>query len=294
MTKYVCIVALIVTLIVTYFLRRQTNKKPSVLDDVYRKYAIEPLLLLGTFMYENPDNYSVKNNKLVATSPRLVLAEKQINGNFRDKIPWCLPPTYGDLEMHGAFPSVRTCRLGALCDTMMRNLSTFRSEFNEHKDQFVKNPENLGYGGHYGRIDIRKGRGFAKTREILGRSMEYNRTQAFNKYARYDFLSTTFTVLYPGGSIRPHFGPTNYKYRIHLCVDIDGIGGIVTAYGTRLWETGSIFILDDSYLHAGFYEGTRPRVIIMVDIAKPGLTFEHVDNIFEHVDDDAAMETLLN
>lgn len=62
---------------------------------------------------------------------------------------------------------------------------------------------------------------FPETRKILGSSLDYVRTQAFNKYAKYNFMSTTFTVLYPGASIRPHFGPTNYKYRIHLCLGID-------------------------------------------------------------------------
>ncbi|CAM9498531.1 unnamed protein product [Ectocarpus sp. 4 AP-2014] len=144
--------------------------------------------------------------------------------------------------MYGPFPSARTCRLEALCTTTTKNADSFRADFNEHKTLFLKDRENLRYGGIYGKIDIRQGPWFTKTRRVLATCAEYVRIQAFNDYAGYDFLSTTFTVLYPGGAIRPHFGATNSKYRVHLCLDIDGTGGIVTAYGTKFWEDGSIFI----------------------------------------------------
>lgn len=265
-------------------MRHQNNKaKPSVTDKyAYRELAIGPVLQSGSFLYENPANYERKCGKLVAISSQLQSQEKDLNSRFRDKIPWCLPPNFGDLEMKGSFPTAKDCRLEALCRMMKSNSMAFTSEFNEHKAMSVNNPEKLGYGNRYFRIDINEGDEsmFPETRKILGSSLDYVRTQEFNKYANYNFLSTTFTVLYPGASIRPHFGPTNYKYRIHLCLDIDGVGGIVTAYGTKYWKVGDIFILDDSYLHAGFYEGTRPRVIIMVDIAKPGLKREHIDDMF--------------
>lgn len=283
----ILLVAFVVSIVVAYFAhRRSKNKnKPSVTDHrVYRNLLQQSLLLLESCIYENPDNYTRKHGKLVATSPQLLLAEKQINASFRDKIPWCMPPIFGDVEMKGAFPSIETCRLQALCRTMTKNVGVFTTEFNAHKDKFMENPEKLGYGGRYGRIIVnREGEEFSeefvKTRKILQTSADYERTQMFNDYANKYFMATAFTVLYPGACIRPHFGPTNYKYRIHLCIDIDGVGGIVTAHGTRFWKVGEIFILDDSYLHAGFYSGTRPRVIVMVDIAKPGLTPKHVGKI---------------
>lgn len=258
----------------------QNNEaKPSVTD----KFAYQRIARPKKYLYETPEHYERKRGKLVAVSSELQLKEKALNSGFRDKIPWCLPSTYGDLEMKGAFPTVKDCRLEALCRMMKENIAYFMSEFNEYKDKFIDNPEKLGYGSRYGKIDINEGDDsmFPETRKILGSSLDYVRSQAFNKYAKYNFLSTTFTVLYPGASIRPHFGPTNYKHRIHLCLDLDGVGGIVTAYGTRYWKVGEIFILDDSYLHAGFYEGTRPRVIIMVDIAKPGLKSDHIDDLLQ-------------
>lgn len=286
----IILVVFVISMVVAYCAHRRIKQdnRPSVTDsNIYHKLLNHHLRLLGTGIYENPDNYKRDHGRLVATSPRLQIAEKQINMSFRDKEPWCMPPTYGDVEMNGAFPSIETCCLQALCRAMTKNITVFTSEFNAHKDMFMENPEKIGYGGRYGRIIVNREGGkfskdFPKTRKILEASADYARTQVFNTYANNYFMATAFTVLYPGASIRPHFGPTNYKYRIHLCIDIDGVGGIVTAHGTRFWKVGQIFILDDSYLHAGFYDGTRPRVILMVDIAKPGLTSDHVDNIFKH------------
>lgn len=277
------VVLFLAMVIVGYCMRRRyvVLRQPSVTDRrAYHKMTSSEL-----HMYLIPSNYERKRGRLVATSPQLVAKEKKLNASFSDKIPWCLPPTYGDLEMNGAFPSAKTCGLEALCRTMVENIDVFRTEFNANKAEFAENPENLGYGSRYGRIvvnDIRDS--FPRTCMILEASTDYARTQRFIDYASGGLFATMFTVLYPGASIRPHFGTTNYRYRIHLCLDIDGVGGIVTPYGTRFWKAGHTFILDDSYLHAGFYEGTRPRVIIMVDIAKPGLTFDHIDNVYKDTD----------
>lgn len=180
-------------------------------------------------MYEKPDSYTRKHGKLVATSSRLLLAEKQINASFRDVIPWCMPPTYGDVEMKGAFPSIETCRLQALCSTMTKNIGVFTAEFNAHRQVHGVIIVNL--AGEELSEEF-------KTRKILEASADYARTQVFNDYANKYFMATAFTVLYLGASIHPHFGPTNYKYRIHLCIDIDGVCGIVTAHGTRFWRVG--------------------------------------------------------
>lgn len=278
----------IVAMLMAYFLCNRTlrNQKPSVTNrHAYHRLALVPMTETNDpHMYENPSHYKKIGGKLRATSPQLVLMEKTMNAEFRDKIPWCLPPTYGNLEMHGAFPSVKTCRLEALCRTMVENIDVFRAEFNEHKAHFEMDSDCLAYNNYYGKIDINEGKyRFPRTRKVLETSADYTRTQPFNTYAGHRFMSTTFTVLYPGASIRPHFGPTNYRYRVHMCLDISGVGGIVTPYGTRFWKVGQLFILDDAYLHAGFYEGTCPRVIIMVDIAKAGLTYEYIDDMLYDV-----------
>lgn len=274
----------IAIMLVAYLLHRRMscNQKPSVTDQrAYHRLAFASMAqATDPHMYENPSNYKRSGGKLKATSPQLVRMEKTINAKFRDKLAWCLPPTYGDLEMNGPFPTAKTCGLEALCKTMTDNVNVFRTEFNANKAHFADNPEKLGYGSRYGRIHVNRVQDeFPRTCRILEASVDYARTQTFIKYTGGEIFATMFTVLYPGASIRPHFGPTNFRYRIHLCLDIDGIGGIVTAHGTRLWKVGQIFILDDSYLHAGFYDGTRPRVILMVDITKPCLTLQHIDSI---------------
>lgn len=277
---YVWILLVCVVIVV---LRR---RKPSVTDsEIYHNICFLRRKLSASFMYENPSNFEIKDDKLVPTCVEIRSRETFLSSYFRDKIPWCLPPIFGGgLEMKGPFPSTKACRLEDLESLLKSNMVTFMTDFNDHRDQFVENPEELGYGNVYGRIDV-NGDGnalaFAETRKLLGQDPDYARTQDFNKYAQFNFMATFFTILYPGASIRPHFGPTNYKYRLHICLDVDGVGGIVTAYDTRFWKKGEVFILDDSYLHAGFYEGTRPRVILMVDIAKRGLNQSHVDHFLQ-------------
>lgn len=285
----ILLLAVVIALVIGYSVGNRIikNRKPSVTSrEHYRQLAIRPLILKGSFIYEDPSNYTRKDGKLEATSAELILQEKRVNSVFRDKIPWCMPPKYGNLEMNGAFPSIQTCGLEDICNKMRRNINVFAEEFNANKEKFMHNPELIGYGGHYGRIELNNVDEFPETNRILRSEPRYNVSQTFNERAGHIIMGTVFTVLYPGASIRPHFGPTNYKYRIHLCLDIDGEGGIVTAYGTRMWEVGKIFILDDSYLHAGFYEGTRPRVILMVDIAKNGLTFEDIDELTRYDQED--------
>ena len=272
------IIAVVIIVIVLY--RTRFNKKRSILNSHDYEY-MKDFLKIHIYVYEDPENFTIKDDKLVCVSLEINDLEALFNHSFKDKIPWCLPPLYADLEMQGPFPTIEQCGLNSLCKTLKENLSVFMEEFNTGKDQFVENPEKIGYNNTYGRVDINGGTGFDRTKEILNRFPQYKLAQMFNRYARYNFMSTTFTVLYPGSKIRPHHGPTNFKYRIHLCLDIDGDGGIITAYGTRRWVVGEIFILDDSYLHAGFYEGTRPRVILMVDIPKQSLKHTDVDRFIE-------------
>lgn len=271
-----------VVLLVAAIILKRNNRTYSVLNpaDYVR---MRNLFLVNKQVYETPSNYCIEDGKLVSCSKELTRLENLVNNTFKDRIPWCLPNYYGNLNMMGPFPSIEDCGLTETCQLLKDNIPIFKEDFNKNKSQFVDNPEKLGYSNHYGRIDILNGEGFNSTIDILNQSDEFVRAQRLNKYAGYSFLSTTFTVLYPGGKILPHYGPSNYKYRIHTCLDIDGDGGIITPYGTKKWKVGSVFILDDSYLHSGYYEGTRPRVILMVDVAKTGLNFDHITNLVNDV-----------
>ncbi len=280
---FLVLLAVVVSLVLGSSLRRRLRKPSVTSREHYRNLAIVPFELDGTGVYCIPDNYERVGGRLRAVSDRLVRRERQINSLFRDKIPWCMPPSYGDLEMRGPFPSASACGLESVCASLRRNVRVFASEFNANKDAFKDNPDGIGYGGSYGRVEADGSTDrFPETNRILRSEPRYNVTQVFNARAGYVMMGTAFTVLFPGASIHPHFGPTNYKFRIHLCIDIDGEGGIVTPYGTRTWRVGETFVLDDSYLHAGFYEGARPRVVLIVDIAKRGLTLQDIDEAHRH------------
>lgn len=132
MVLLVAVISLVTMFVAFVYRRNLRNQKTSVTyKRVYHKLAMKRLYEHeDTHMYENPLNYKRKGGKLVATSPQLVLMEKTINAQFSNKIPWCLPLIYGDLEMNGAFPSIKMCRLEALCHSMIENVDVFRVEFN--------------------------------------------------------------------------------------------------------------------------------------------------------------------
>lgn len=271
-----------IVFLLTCILIYRFNRRYSVSNK--KQYSIIRHLYLGNRDFEDPLNFEIINEKITPCSDKILKLYQKINSCFYDKIEGCFPNHYAiHLPMLGSFPSIEECGLGEICELMKNNINIFREDFNTNRDKYIENPEKLGYNQPYGRIDVlnSENEDFEKTKEVLNRSNDFTRTQFLNRQAGYTFLSTTFTVLYPGGSIRPHHGPTNYKWRIHLCIDIDGKGGLVTLDGTRYWKEGEIFILDDSYLHAGFYEGTKPRVILMVDIAKPGIKLDDIECLIE-------------
>ena len=279
---------IVLTILVLIFIFKIKNKKKRSVLNVSDYEYMKDIVRSKGHVYEDPDNYIIKDDKIVSISPEINEMEYFFNYEFKDKPLWCLTPLYADLPMNGPFPTIKECGLSDFCETLKKNIHIFKTDFNKNTDKFVNNPEKLGYNNNYGRIDINRD-GFEETKKILNSNNHYKLTQMFNRYAGYSFMSTTFTILFPGGAIRPHYGPTNFKYRIHLCLDIDGDGGLVTPYGTRRWKTGEIFILDDSYLHSGFYEGTRPRVIIMIDMAKPNLKYEHIDRLIKSVKEDKVL-----
>lgn len=90
----IVLVAFAVSVVVAYcvYRRIQNDNKPSVTDgSTYQKILRKHIVLLESGIYVNPENYSGNDGKLVSTSPQLLLAKKQINASFRDKIPWCMP-----------------------------------------------------------------------------------------------------------------------------------------------------------------------------------------------------------
>ena len=95
----------------------------------------------------------------------------------------------------------------------------------------------------------------------------------------------SISVLNPGTQVRPHFGPTNARVRLHLGIDVPEGAGIKV--GSRIeryilnfvylhkamkkhvgsWAEGRCIAFDDAFQHAVWHNGTRPRVVLIVDVS---------------------------
>ncbi|KAG5879021.1 hypothetical protein JTB14_009659 [Gonioctena quinquepunctata] len=83
---------------------------------------------------------------------------------------------------------------------------------------------------------------------------------------------TKFSVMHPGTHIWPHCGPTNCRLRAHLGLEVPSKTFIRVATETRSWKEGEIIIFDDSFEHEVWHNGTKLRLVLIVDIWHPELT----------------------
>eukprot|EP00929_Paragymnodinium_shiwhaense_P029271 TRINITY_DN16810_c0_g1_i3.p1 TRINITY_DN16810_c0_g1~~TRINITY_DN16810_c0_g1_i3.p1 ORF type:complete len:549 (+),score=136.73 TRINITY_DN16810_c0_g1_i3:57-1703(+) len=88
-----------------------------------------------------------------------------------------------------------------------------------------------------------------------------------------------FSVLTPGGHIRPHTGPSNVALTFHLCIADGRAGadepGVKFRFGTlemtQEYHNGSLFIVDDSFEHEVLNEGAHDRVVFFVQFLHPAV-----------------------
>jgi aspartate beta-hydroxylase len=92
------------------------------------------------------------------------------------------------------------------------------------------------------------------------------------------------SVLAPGAHVRPHFGPTNNRLRIH-CTVFSGTDSSLDAKFSFLrvgqekhgWKEGECFAFDEGFEHEAFHgqNASGYRVVLLVDIANPLLETEN-------------------
>lgn len=80
-----------------------------------------------------------------------------------------------------------------------------------------------------------------------------------------------FSVLSPMSMINIHVGPSNNRLKLHLGLSVPSeeeaamtIGGV-----RRGWRQGKVNILDDSFEHSVYHNGTQDRVILDIVIEHP-------------------------
>jgi aspartate beta-hydroxylase len=82
----------------------------------------------------------------------------------------------------------------------------------------------------------------------------------------------TFSVLVPGTTLKPHYGPTNVKHRYQLCLENADGARIRVGDQWREWREGQCLVIDDSFRHEVVHTGDRRRVVLFVDCWHPDLT----------------------
>jgi aspartate beta-hydroxylase len=83
--------------------------------------------------------------------------------------------------------------------------------------------------------------------------------------------SAGLSTVYPGAVIRPHCGPTNKCWDIHVGISVpeQNATHLVVAGVPRPWAEGEALLFDDSFEHEVAHRGRFPRSILDVVITHP-------------------------
>lgn len=86
--------------------------------------------------------------------------------------------------------------------------------------------------------------------------------------------SVVFYAAQPGSVINHHFGvdSTRYNFRLHLCLTSDPECKFNIENEIYSWTPGDLFAFDDAmYFHGIKHRGTKPRIILAIDIKKTAI-----------------------
>ncbi len=83
--------------------------------------------------------------------------------------------------------------------------------------------------------------------------------------------SAGVSTVYPGTVIRPHCGPSNECWDIHVGLSVPEISAshLVVAGEARSWAEGKALLFDDSYEHQVSHRGRFQRSILDIVIMHP-------------------------
>ena len=90
-------------------------------------------------------------------------------------------------------------------------------------------------------------------------------------------ITSQFLRLEPGVQLRPHCGEGNFRWVMHLGLDVPSGVAITVGGKTVAWEEGKVIVFDDSYLHSVEHNGDRDRVVLAMQVRRrPGPAFSRV------------------
>ena|SRR5689334_2482070 len=80
-----------------------------------------------------------------------------------------------------------------------------------------------------------------------------------------------FSFLNPGTHILPHRGYSTDVLRCHLGLQVPAGCSMRVGTETRQWVEGRCLVFDDTMEHEVWHRGDQPRVVLLVDFARPGI-----------------------
>ena len=93
-----------------------------------------------------------------------------------------------------------------------------------------------------------------------------------------NFGFVAFSGIEPHTTIRAHHGSSNLRLRYHLGIRVPepDKGRIRVGDEWHQWREGEVMAFDDSYEHEVVYEGSAPRIVLIVDAWHPDLHEEDI------------------
>ncbi|MEX0644460.1 MAG: aspartyl/asparaginyl beta-hydroxylase domain-containing protein, partial [Parvularculaceae bacterium] len=87
------------------------------------------------------------------------------------------------------------------------------------------------------------------------------------------FRDAMFSILEPGGEIKPHRDVSNVFLTMHLGLATPEDGGFLEVAGERRpWRAGEALVFDSSYEHRAVNPSSEPRIVLLVDFLHPEMT----------------------
>lgn len=111
--------------------------------------------------------------------------------------------------------------------------------------------------------------------EVAGEKAEPNRARCPKTAALLDSIPNVFaagfSILDPGKCVSPHRGPYGgyLRYHLGLIVPKDNPPKIRVRDEFHTWQEGRSVLFDDSLEHEVINSSTEPRVVLIVDVARP-------------------------
>ncbi|SPP73956.1 blast:Aspartyl/asparaginyl beta-hydroxylase [Drosophila guanche] len=142
-----------------------------------------------------------------------------------------------------------------------------------HRGYFADETENLRHKGIWQQFEL-----FAKG-QLHGKNCQRapitcGLMKAFPESSGCRRGQVKFSVMQAETHVWPHCGPTNCRLRAHLTLVAPEPEQTSLRVAEReiTWREGELIIFDDSFEHEVWHNGTRPRLVLIIDMWHPDLT----------------------